>query len=283
MKNLDFSHLNGKVCIITGGAGIIGRSICEVLAKVGIKTAILDQNVAAACDLASELTRKFGTFFMGIEADVLSRESLVKAHDRVTAELGSVDFLINGAGGNSPDATTRVEQIINDGDLLYKDTFFGLDIQSFDKVFALNFSGTILPTMIFAKDMVQRGEGVVLNISSMNSFRPLTKIPAYSAAKASINNFTQWLAVHLAKTGVRVNAVAPGFFLTNQNRFLMVDEKTGKPTARGKKIISNTPVGRYGQPDDLQGAVLFLLSGMSSFITGVVLPVDGGYSAFGGV
>jgi NAD(P)-dependent dehydrogenase (short-subunit alcohol dehydrogenase family) len=283
MKNIDFSDLNGKVCVITGGAGIIGRSICMALAKVGTKTAVLDKNISAASDLAGELTKIYGTFFMGVEADVLSRESLVKAHDKIKTELGSVDFLINGAGGNSPDATTRVEQIINDGDLFIQDTFFGLDIQSFNKVFTLNFSGTLLPTMVFAQDMVKRGEGVILNISSMNSFRPLTKIPAYSAAKASINNFTQWLAVHLAKTGVRVNAVAPGFFLTNQNRFLLVDEKTNQPTERGKKIISNTPVGKYGQPDDLQGAVLFLLSDLSSFITGVVLPVDGGYSAFGGV
>jgi NAD(P)-dependent dehydrogenase (short-subunit alcohol dehydrogenase family) len=156
-------------------------------------------------------------------------------------------------------------------------------MEGFNRVFALNFTGTLLPTQVFVQQMARRGKGVVINISSMNSFRPLTKIPAYSAAKASVNNFTQWLAVHLAKTGVRVNAIAPGFFLTHQNRFLLVDETTGMPTPRGQKIMSTTPVGKYGEPQDLQGAVLFLLSDLSSFITGVVLPVDGGYSAFGGV
>jgi len=156
-------------------------------------------------------------------------------------------------------------------------------MEGFSRVFALNFTGTLLPTLVFAKEMAERGRGVVINISSMNSFRPLTTIPAYSAAKASINNFTQWLAVHLARAGVRVNAIAPGFFLTNQNRFLLVDEKTGQATARGNKIMANTPVGKYGHPEDVQGAVLFLLSGLSSFITGIVLPVDGGYSAYGGV
>jgi len=194
-----------------------------------------------------------------------------------------VDFLINGAGGNAPEATTSVEQILKGQEVEFDETFFGLGSSGFDRVFALNFTGTLLPTMVFARDMVRRGKGVVLNISSMNSFRPLTKIPAYSAAKASVNNFTQWLAVHLAKTGIRVNAIAPGFFLTSQNRFLLVDEKTGQPTPRGSKIIVNTPVGHYGQPEDLQGAVLFLLSELSSFITGIVLPVDGGYSAYGGV
>jgi NAD(P)-dependent dehydrogenase (short-subunit alcohol dehydrogenase family) len=175
-----------------------------------------------------------------------------------------------------------VEQL-SGHDETWEDTFFGLGMEGFNRVFALNFTGTLLPTLVFSREMAERGKGVVINISSMNSFRPLTKIPAYSAAKASVNNFTQWLAVHLAKTGVRVNAIAPGFFLTNQNRFLLVDEKTGQPTPRGNKIMANTPVGKYGQPEDVQGAVLFLLSDLSSFITGVVLPVDGGYSAFGGV
>jgi NAD(P)-dependent dehydrogenase (short-subunit alcohol dehydrogenase family) len=175
-----------------------------------------------------------------------------------------------------------VEQIADPAAPL-DDTFFGLGMAGFDKVFALNFTGTLLPTTVFASDMVKRGQGVIINVSSMNSFRPLTKIPAYSAAKASVNNFTQWLAVHLAKTGIRVNAIAPGFFLTNQNRFLLTNEKTGEPTPRGLKIMANTPVGKYGQPEDLQGALLFLLSDLSSFITGVVLPVDGGYSAYGGV
>jgi NAD(P)-dependent dehydrogenase (short-subunit alcohol dehydrogenase family) len=283
MKKFDFTDLRDKVCVITGGAGIIGQSISEALAVAGIKTAIIDLNLDAASSLASELTKKTGTACIGVQANVLDKDSLIAARREIEEKLGSVDFLINGAGGNSPSATTKVEQISNPGDFEQLDTFFGLDLSGFDKVFALNFSGTLLPTMVFVPDMIKRGKGVVLNISSMNSFRPLTKIPAYSAAKASVNNFTQWLSVHVAKTGVRVNAVAPGFFLTNQNRFLLVDEKTGKATARGEKIMANTPVGKYGEPGDLQGAVLFLLSELSSFITGIILPVDGGYSAFGGV
>lgn len=283
MKNFDFSDLKGRVCVITGGAGVIGHAICEALAAAGIKTAIIDLKLDAASEMADGLTKRFGTECMGVQANVLDKESLMQARKAILDKWGSVDFLINGAGGNSPNATTKVEQIIPENNVPAGDSFFGLDIAAFDKVFALNFSGTLLPTMTFALDMIQRGSGAIINISSMNSFRPLTKIPAYSAAKASVNNFTQWLSVHLAKTGVRVNAVAPGFFLTNQNRFLLVDEKTGKPTPRGEKIMANTPVGKYGQPEDLQGAVLFLLSEMSSFITGVVLPVDGGYSAYGGV
>lgn len=283
MKNFDFSDVRGKVCVITGGAGIIGKAVCEGLAVSGIKTAIIDIDLAAARELAGILTKAHGTPCIGVEADVLNRESLIGAKSQVTEKLGDISFLINGAGGNAPAATTRVEQITRQEEIVWQDTFFGLDVAAFDKVFALNFSGTLLPTMVFAQEMIQRGSGVILNISSMNSFRPLTKIPAYSAAKASVNNFTLWLAVHLAKTGVRVNAIAPGFFLTNQNRFLLVDEQTGKSTQRGEKIMASTPVGKYGQPEDLQGAVLFLLSEMSSFITGVVLPVDGGYSAYGGV
>jgi NAD(P)-dependent dehydrogenase (short-subunit alcohol dehydrogenase family) len=200
-------------------------------------------------------------------------------------ELGPIDFLINGAGGNSPKATTAVEHY--DGALdhshLSSTSIFDLDTAAFTAVFDLNFTGTLLPCQVFGEDMAQRRQGVILNISSMNSFRPLTKIPAYSAAKASVNNFTQWLAVHLAHSGVRVNAIAPGFFLTEQNRFLLIDKETGERTARGHKIIAGTPLGNYGQPADLQGAVLFLLSDLSAFITGVILPVDGGYSAYGGV
>ena len=283
MTNFDFSDIRGKVCVITGGAGIIGRAICDALASKGIQTAIIDLDISAATELAESLSKKYGTRCIGVQANVLDKGTLLQAKEVITGKLGPVDFLINGAGGNSPEATTKTEQIVAGGDVPLEDSFFGLNLQGFDKVFALNFSGTLLPTMVFASDMAKRGEGVIINISSMNSFRPLTKIPAYSAAKASVNNFTQWLAVHLAKTGVRVNAVAPGFFLTNQNRFLLVDERTGKATPRGEKIMANTPVGHYGKPEDLQGAVLFLLSGMSSFITGIVLPVDGGYSAYGGV
>lgn len=280
---IDFSDLKNKVCVITGGAGVIGKAICQALALSGIKTAIIDLNRDAAEEMAFGLTRETGTECMGVAANVLDKESLIAARNQIVSKFGRVDFLINGAGGNSPAATSKVEQINGPGTFVKEDTFFGLDLSAFDKVFALNFSGTLLPTMVFVPDMVEQGKGVVLNISSMNSFRPLTKIPAYSAAKASVNNFTQWLSVHLARTGVRVNAIAPGFFLTNQNRFLLIDEQTGKTTPRGQKIIAGTPVGKYGQPEDLQGAVLFMLSEMSSFITGVVLPVDGGYSAYGGV
>jgi NAD(P)-dependent dehydrogenase (short-subunit alcohol dehydrogenase family) len=282
MNKFDFSHLQGKVCVITGGAGVLGRSICEALVSAGIKTAILDIDLSAATELASDLSARSGTPCLGVLGNVLDKKSLVTALEQIQKHFGEVDFLINGAGGNSPAATTRVEQVLPDQES-WEDTFFGLPMEGFDKVFALNFTGTLLPTQVFAQQMARRGRGVVLNISSMNSFRPLTKIPAYSAAKASVNNFTQWLAVHLAKTGVRVNAIAPGFFLTHQNRFLLVDEKSGMPTPRGQKIMATTPVGKYGEPQDLQGAVLFLLSDLSSFITGVVLPVDGGYSAFGGV
>jgi NAD(P)-dependent dehydrogenase (short-subunit alcohol dehydrogenase family) len=277
----DFSDLKGKVAVITGGAGVIGYAVCEAMASSGIKTAIIDINKEAAEKTAQQLTDKFKVECIGVEASVLDKQSLIAAKKVINEKLGDIDILINGAGGNSPKATTQVEQLTDLADL--EKSFFGLEMDAFDKVFALNFNGTLLPSMVFTGDMLKKQKGVVLNISSMNSFRPLTKIPAYSAAKASINNFTQWLSVHLAKTGIRVNAIAPGFFLTNQNRFLLTDEKTGAMTPRGAKIIANTPVGKYGKPEDLQGATLFLLSDLSEFITGIILPVDGGYSAFGGV
>ena len=277
----DFSDLKGKVAVITGGAGVIGSAVCEAMASSGIKTAIIDINKEASDNTARLLSEKFNVDCIGVEANVLDKQSLIHAKEVINAKLGTIDILINGAGGNSPKATTQIEQLTDINDL--EKSFFGLEMDGFDKVFALNFNGTLLPCMVFATDMLQKEKGVILNISSMNSFKPLTKIPAYSAAKASVNNLTQWLAVHLAKTGIRVNAIAPGFFLTNQNRFLLTDEKTGEPTPRGLKIISNTPVGKYGKPEDLQGATLFLLSDLSGFITGIILPVDGGYSAFGGV
>ena len=277
----DFSDLKGKVAVITGGAGVIGYAICEAMVSSGIKTAIIDINMEAAGNTARQLSAKFNVACIGVEANVLDKQSLIEAKKVINDQFGAIDILINGAGGNSPKATTQIEQLTDINDL--EKSFFGLGMDGFDKVFALNFNGTLLPSMVFATDMLQKQKGVILNISSMNSFKPLTKIPAYSAAKASVNNFTQWLAVHLAKTGIRVNAIAPGFFLTNQNRFLLTDEKTGAPTPRGLKIISNTPVGKYGKPEDLQGATLFLLSDLSEFITGIILPVDGGYSAFGGV
>jgi len=283
MKNLSFDDLRNKVCVITGGAGVIGSSIAEALAAAGIKTAILDINLEFAEKVASNINKKMHSDTFGVQADVLSLESLNNAKKTINERFGKIDFLINGAGGNSPKATTHIEIMEKSEPVEFEKSFFGLDIGGFEWVFNLNFKGTVLPTKVFAQDMVEKGKGVILNISSMNSFRPLTKIPAYSAAKASINNFTQWLAVHLAKVGVRVNAIAPGFFLTKQNRFLLIDEKSGQPTTRGKKIISSTPMGRYGETEELQGTVLYLLSDLSNFVTGVIIPVDGGYSAYGGV
>jgi NAD(P)-dependent dehydrogenase (short-subunit alcohol dehydrogenase family) len=283
MKLFDFSDLKDKVCVITGGAGVIGTALCEAMAAVKIKIAILDLNEQSGVSLANRLEKEYKTRCIGLEADVLDKASLENARDKINKKLGRVDFLINGAGGNSPRATTAVEQMSETDLGSLEKTFFGLETDGFDKVFALNFTGTLLPSLVFAREMANHKSGIIINISSMNSYRPLTKIPAYSAAKASINNFTQWLAVHLAKVGIRVNAIAPGFFLTNQNRFLLTDEKTGEPTPRGLKIISSTPMGKYGEPDDLQGTLLYLLSGLSEFMTGVIIPVDGGYSAFGGV
>jgi len=280
---LSFDDLKGKVCVLTGGAGVIGASMAKALASVGIKTAIVDLNKEAAEKLAAEIEKEYKVKTIGVAASVLDKESLIAAKAEINEKLGKIYILINGAGGNSPSATTQVEEMNKNSINELEKTFYGLGMEGFQKVYDLNFKGTLLPTMVFTLDMLEAGKGSVLNISSMNSYRPLTKIPAYSAAKASINNFTQWLAVHLAKTGIRVNCVAPGFFLTNQNRFLLTDEKTGEMTARGKKIISSTPMGKYGEPEDLNGAMLYLLSDISSFVTGIVIPIDGGYSAYGGV
>lgn len=283
MEQKAFISLKDQVCVITGGAGVLGSSMARGLASAGVIVVILDINLEAARKVASELTSEFGVRSYGYMANVLDKASLEKARLQILEEIGEIDMLINGAGGNSPTATTRLEQITEVELDHLDDGFFGLELEGFQKVFDLNFTGTLLPSMVFTRDMVKRQRGVVLNVSSMNAYKPLTKIPAYSAAKASVNNFTEWLAVHFAKVGVRVNAIAPGFFLTNQNRFLLTNEKTGTLTTRGEKIIANTPMGVFGEPDDLNGTVLFLLSDMSRFITGVCIPVDGGYSAFGGV
>ncbi len=283
MKPISFNDLNGKVCVITGGAGVIGTAMVQAIASVGAKIAIADINKEVADKVATEIAAGSGATVIGVAANVLDKESLEAAKAIINEQLGEIDILINGAGGNSPQATTKVEQILEENLENLEDTFYGLQMEGFDKVFALNFKGTLLPTMVFTRDMLNRKKGVVLNVSSMNSYKPLTKIPAYSAAKASVNNFTEWLAVHLAKVGIRVNAIAPGFFITNQNRFLVTDEKTGNFSPRGQKIVDNTPMGKFGEPEDLQGATLFLISDISRFITGIVIPVDGGYNAFGGV
>lgn len=283
MNPLSFNDLNGKVCVITGGAGVLGTAMVKGIASVGTKIAIADINKEVADKVAAEIAAETGAVVIGVEANVLDKASLEAAKAEINEKLGEIEILINGAGGNSPQATTKVEQILEENLDSLEDTFYGLEMEGFDKVFALNFKGTLLPTMVFTRDMLKKKKGVVLNISSMNSYKPLTKIPAYSAAKASINNFTEWLSVHLAKVGIRVNAIAPGFFITHQNRFLVMDEKTGNYSPRGQKIVDNTPMGKFGEPEDLQGATLFLISDVSNFITGIVIPVDGGYSAFGGV
>jgi NAD(P)-dependent dehydrogenase (short-subunit alcohol dehydrogenase family) len=283
MNPVSFEDLRGKVAVITGGAGVLGAAMVQAMASVGIKVAIADINKEVADSVAAKIAEETGATVIGVEANVLDKPSLEKAKAEINSKLGPIDILVNGAGGNSPMATTKVEQMEEKDIDNLDDTFYGLQMEGFDKVFALNFKGTLLPTMVFTQDMLAQRKGVVLNISSMNSYKPLTKIPAYSAAKASINNLTQWLSVHLAKVGIRVNAIAPGFFITNQNRFLVTDEKTGNFSPRGQKIVNNTPMGKFGEPEDLQGATLFLMSDISAFITGIIVPVDGGYSAFGGV
>ncbi len=278
----NFNDLKGKVCVMTGGAGVIGATLARGLAAAGIKTAIVDINEEAATTLAADIEKEFGVKTIGVMANVLEKESLEAAKAKINAELGKIELLINGAGGNSPKATTVVEQMTEDDKNDLDKTFYGLSMDGFEKVYNLNFKGTLLPTMVFTGDMLESGKGAIMNISSMNSYRPLTKIPAYSAAKASINNLTQWLAVHFAKIGIRCNAIAPGFFLTNQNRFLLMNQD-GTPTPRTANILHGTPMGKFGEPEDLVGATLYLLSDISSFVTGIVIPIDGGFSAFSGV
>lgn len=280
MKDLN---LKGKVAVVTGGCGVLCSAMARRLAENGVKTAILDRKGEEARELAEKIEKETGTKCIGVFGDVLDRAALEAAKKEVNSLLGTNDILLNGAGGNSPEATTIVEQMHFKEVAKPEETFFGLRTEGFDKVFDLNFKGTLLPTMVFSADMTEKGSGSVINISSMNAFRPLTKIPAYSAAKAAVNNFTQWLAVHFAATGVRVNAIAPGFILTEQNRFLLTDKDTGNLTARGNKVIINTPMGRFGTAGDMTGTILFLASDLSEFVTGVIIPVDGGFNAYSGV
>lgn len=283
MNRLNFEDLKDQVCVITGGAGVIGSALATGLASVGIKVAILDINEENANKVASEIARTTGSVVKGYQANVLDEASMQRVKEKINSEMGNITLLINGAGGNHPKATTQYEMIEKGKTDNLEGSFYGLDLAGFVFVFDLNFKGTVISTRVLTMDMLKLGKGAVVNISSMNAFKPLTKIPAYSAAKASVNNFTEWLAVHLAQTGIRVNAIAPGFFSTNQNRFLLYDEKTGELTKRGRKILDNTPMGRYGEVDELAGTVLYLLSDISKFVTGITIPVDGGYSAFGGV
>ena len=277
--------LNGNVAVVTGGGGILCSVMAKSLAEAGAKVAILDLKEEAAKKVADEIV-KAGGKAIGVAANVLDLESLKKAEAIVKAELGACDILVNGAGGNNPKGTTSKEYLMPE-DLVKKaegvTTFFDLDPAGVGFVFNLNFLGTLLTTQVFAREMAEKGAGSIINISSMNAFTPLTKIPAYSGAKAAISNFTQWLAVHFSKVNIRVNAIAPGFFLTEQNRTLLTNPD-GSLTARGNTILSHTPMGRFGTPDDLTGALLFLVDdSASSFINGVVLPVDGAFSAFSGV
>lgn len=280
---MSFDDLKGKVCVITGGAGVLGSTMVRALAAAGLRVAIADINKEVAEQVAADIQAECGSTVIGVEANVLERDSLEKAKAEINEKLGPIDILINGAGGNSPQATTKIEQI-EEKDLDHlDDTFYGLQMEGFDRVYALNFKGTLLPTMVFTTDMLKKRKGVVLNISSMNSYKPLTKIPAYSAAKASVNNFTEWLAVHLAKVGIRVNAIAPGFFLTDQNRALLTTPDGGL-TPRSHKILNHTPMAKFGEPADLLGALLWLASDQAAgFVTGTVIPIDGGFSAYSGV
>jgi NAD(P)-dependent dehydrogenase (short-subunit alcohol dehydrogenase family) len=283
MSNNPFEHLKNKVCVITGGSGIIGSALCQSMASAGINLAIIDINKPNTDLLADKLTKQFSIKALSFASDVLDKRAMEEVKIKINETLGEIDFLVNCAGGNSPDATTKLEEIPQNGDYAEQDSFFGLQAEGFDKTFALNFKGTLIPSMVFAKDMIKNKKGSIVNISSMSSTRPMTKVVAYSAAKAAINNFTHWLAVHFGSTGVRVNAMAPGFFLTNQNRFLLTDEITGKLTARGHKIINHTPMKRFGEVEDLTGTLLYLLSDLSNFVTGIIIPVDGGFSAYSGV
>ena len=277
--------LSGKVAVVTGGGGILCSVMSEAIAECGAKVAILDLRKDAADKVADRINAAGGTA-IGIACDVLDKASIEAAAAEVEAKLGKIDILLNGAGGNNPKGTTDNETMTMD-DVKNTDpnvkTFFNLDPKGIGFVFNLNFLGSLLPTQVFAKSMAERGKGVIVNISSMNAFKPLTKIPAYSAAKAAVSNFTQWLAVHMAPMGIRVNAIAPGFFLTDQNRSLLT-KPDGSLTPRSHKILSHTPMNKFGDPSDLIGALLWLLSDAGAgFVTGTVIPIDGGFSAYSGV
>lgn len=275
--------LKDKVVVVTGAGGVLCSMFASAIAECGAKVALLDRNIESAQNYANEIT-KSGNIAKAYQVDVLNKESLEAARTQVTADFGTCDILINGAGGNSPKATTTNEYYC-DGDIDKTDliTFFNLDPKGVEFVFNLNFLGTLIPTQVFAQDMINKEGASIINISSMNAFTPLTKIPAYSGAKAAISNFTQWLAVHFSKVGIRVNAIAPGFFSTKQNAALLFSED-GTPTPRTGKILAATPMGRFGESEELMGTLLYLLSKEASgFVTGVVIPVDGGFSAYSGV
>ncbi len=277
--------LTGKVAVVTGGGGVLCSGFAKVLAKAGAKVAVLDLREEAAKAVAAEIVKDGGTA-IGVAANVLEKASMEAAHQTVLKEFGPCDILLNGAGGNNPRGTTTKEYLFPE-DLTEKAadvaTFFDLDVDGIRFVFDLNFLGTLIPTQVFAAEMANRPGATIINVSSMNAFRPLTKIPAYSAAKSAVSNFTQWLAVHFAPVNIRVNAMAPGFFITEQNRTLLLKED-GSLTPRAEKILTHTPQGRFGTPEDLAGTLLWLADeNWSGFVNGVVVPVDGGFAAYSGV
>jgi NAD(P)-dependent dehydrogenase (short-subunit alcohol dehydrogenase family) len=273
---MSLFSLEGKTALVTGGGGVLGRAMAKGLAAAGARVAVADLDAKAAERTAAEIVAAGGTS-RGFRADAMSATDLAALRDALTAEWGTPDILLSTVGGNVKDATTS--------DVM---SFFDMPLPALERVVALNlFAGAILPAQVFGRAMAAKPDGAsIINVSSMNAFRPLTRILGYSAAKAAVSNFTQWLAVHLAQNyspKVRVNAIAPGFFLTDQNRFLLTEEATGELTARGKSIIAHTPAGRFGAPEDLVGAVVFLSSAAAVFVTGIVMPIDGGFSAFSGV
>lgn len=282
MAALYGTDLTGKVAVVTGAGGVLCGMFAHTLAKAGARVAVLDLNEEAAKAVACDI-QKDGFTAKAYKANVLDKANLEEVHTQVLADLGPCDILLNGAGGNNAKANTTKEYY-EAGDI-DADTvsFFDLDQGGVEFVFNLNFIGTLLPTQVFAKDMLNRKGCTILNVSSMNAFTPLTKIPAYSGAKAAVSNFTQWLAVHFSREGIRVNAMAPGFFVTKQNEKLLFNED-GSPTARTEKILAATPMGRFGEAEELNGTLLYLLNNEASgFVTGAVIPIDGGFSAYSGV
>lgn len=279
--DMAFEDLKNKTVAITGGAGVIGHALAHGLAAQGVNVAILDLDEEKAHALAAQLTEKYGIKSVGIVCNVLQKPSIENARDALVETCGQLDFLINGAGGNNPLASTEIEQLEN-GSSTFEGSFFNIPEERFRQTLDLNIMGTVLPSQVLGPLLVQQGEGAILNISSMNAYRPLSKIPAYSAGKCAVSNFTEWLATHLAPTGVRVNAIAPGFFLTEQLKFLAYEEN-GELTDRYRRVLQLTPMHRFGDQEELIGPTLFLLSRLSAFITGVIIPVDGGFNAYSGV
>jgi NAD(P)-dependent dehydrogenase (short-subunit alcohol dehydrogenase family) len=266
-----------RTVLVTGGAGVLGFEIARTLVECNANVVILSRNQERAAKSLAEIAKrvKSNGRAVYVHGDVLDIDALHQANQTIRSQFGDIDILINAAGGNHPSATTSTDL-----------SFFDLPLDALRHISDLNLLGTILPCQVFGRSMVERSEGVILNVSSMNAFRPLTRIPAYSASKAAVSNFTQWLAVHMAQNyspRIRVNAIAPGFFITDQNRFLLTDKDSGDLTTRGKSVIAHTPMNRFGTPEDLLGATMWLISPAAAFVTGVVIPIDGGFSAFSGV